>query len=193
MDELKPIGREQYFWHYPKSNLPIRHITKKTEPHFEIGAENYLRACLPYNLQNFKNSFEKYLFLCTRCRNKKAGGGRFNGHRFIVGYIKRGDFIRRKNRTALIGKNYMVPFNEKLMYENLGLRRTKWMQKIDARTTKKILRRIHSLKNIRRKIIREMLRLEREACEAGKKIPLKKECLKKKCKYKKSCLRRKYE
>lgn len=40
---LKDIGREQFFWHYPKSTLPIRNITKKTEPHIEIGAENYLR------------------------------------------------------------------------------------------------------------------------------------------------------
>lgn len=38
-------GREHYFQHYSKSKLPIRDVIVKTEPHIEIGAENYLRRC----------------------------------------------------------------------------------------------------------------------------------------------------
>lgn len=44
-NNLKNIGREQFFWHYPYSELPIRDVRNKTEPHIEISAENYLRSC----------------------------------------------------------------------------------------------------------------------------------------------------
>jgi len=43
IDDLEDSGREQFFWHYSKSKLPIRDIIRKTEPHIEVGAENYLK------------------------------------------------------------------------------------------------------------------------------------------------------
>jgi hypothetical protein len=73
INSLEDIGREQFFRHYPKSDIPIRDITKKPEPHIEIGAENYLRTCYHPNIRGF---CQKYLFLCTTCRNREVENGK---------------------------------------------------------------------------------------------------------------------
>ncbi|KKN43011.1 hypothetical protein LCGC14_0707370, partial [marine sediment metagenome] len=47
-ENLEDKGRLQYFFHSPSSELPIRDVLDeqkkghKTEPHIEIGAENYI-------------------------------------------------------------------------------------------------------------------------------------------------------
>jgi len=45
------MGMVQYFYHLPSSKLPIRDVLNeqgkghKTEPHIEIGAENFCAEC----------------------------------------------------------------------------------------------------------------------------------------------------
>jgi hypothetical protein len=52
---LEEKGRLQFFFHSPSSELPIRDILNehgkghKTEPHIEIGAENYINCCYQSN------------------------------------------------------------------------------------------------------------------------------------------------
>jgi hypothetical protein len=191
---LEDIGREQFFWHYPYSELPIRDITEKTEPHIEIGAENYLRCCIQRNIRGFCHSKEKYLFLCTTCRNRVVGGGEFFGRRFIVGYIEKKKFIKIGDRLAVIGNTYLVPFDSKLSYDGLGLKRGIFMQKFDKKEDiKKLLRLIHSHSNIRVHAIKEMIEKEENARTKGKSIPIDCECLGQSCEFIDICLRRKLQ
>lgn len=192
-NNLKDIGREQFFWHYPKSQLPIRDITQKTEPHIEIGAENYLRNCIQPNIRGFCHSSEKYLFLCTTCKNREVGNGKFVRKRFVVGYIEKKSCkkIGDDHHLAVIGKSYMVPFNEKLEYEKLGFKRSRGMQKFNEKNTKKLLDLIHSHKDITADCVREMIEKGKNRREMGEKIAIDNECLKETCEFKDNCLRRK--
>lgn len=81
---LKEEGMLQYFYHSPSSKIPIRDVLgenmidshsvgRKTEPHLEIGAENYIRRCWARNISRFIEENKKYLFLLTVCKNKDPG------------------------------------------------------------------------------------------------------------------------
>lgn len=192
LDNLEDIGREQFFWQYPQSKLPIRDISKKTEPHIEIGVENYLRPCLQRNIRGFCHSPEKYLFLCTTCKNREVGGGKFFGKRFVVGYIKKKGCRNTGDYLAVIGETYMVPFNNKLNYGSLGFNRSRGMQKFDKKDTKRLLRLIHSQRNIRVNCMKEMIAKEKDGRKKGKDIPIYDECLGSECEFRRNCLRRSY-
>jgi len=198
LDDLEGIGREQFFYHYSRSKLPIRKIAArkaknaKTEPHIEIGAENYLRACIPRNVRGFCYSREKYLFLCTSCQSKELGKGYLH-HRFIVGYIQKESCKGMGNRCAVFGKTYMVPFDKKLRYERLGFKAIRPMQRFNDKQTAKLLKLIHSHRNIRESCIREMIRQEAIATKNGMKIPIDGECLQDECMLRNKCLRRALE
>lgn len=91
-------GRLQFFFHSPSSELPVRDVRNeqkkghKTEPHIEIGAENYIYCCYQSNnIIPFLKSNERYLFLFTTCKNKKLDN--YYGKRFVVGYIVRQPYI----------------------------------------------------------------------------------------------------
>lgn len=195
----KYIGREQFFWHYPKSKLPIRDITEKTEPHIEIGAENYLRTCIQRNIRSFCHNPEKYLFLCTTCKNREVGGGEFSGKRFVVGYIekkKRNGCRNIDNRLAVIGKTcIIVPFDKKLEYGKLRFKRSRAMRRFNKKDGEKLLKIIKTHKNIRRKCVNEMRKKEREYYKKyNKKLPIDKKyggCLQNGCEFKHKCFRRK--
>lgn len=96
---MKEAGRLQFFYHCPKSPLPVRdvlglpHDGCATEPHIEKCAENYCWPCDPKNIQGFLKREEKYLFLFTTCRNE-----RFYNKQFIVGFISK--------RAALLCKGH---------------------------------------------------------------------------------------
>jgi|GEM_PF-1494065 hypothetical protein len=95
--DLQEKGRLQFFFHSPSSELPVRDVLNeqgqghKTEPHIEIGAENFINCCYQSNnIVPFLKGTEKYLFLFTTCKSKTLRenyGRRFYGKRFIVGYI----------------------------------------------------------------------------------------------------------
>jgi hypothetical protein len=191
LDALEDTGREQFFWHYPLSELPIRDITQKTEPHIEIGAENYLRPCLQPNVRGFCRSREKYLFLCTTCKNQRVGNGDFVRKRFVVGYIKKENCIRMDCRWAAVGEVYMVPFNEKLSYDTLGFNRSRGMQGFGRMETEKLLGLIHSHRNIVKDCIKEMREKEDEARRERVSLPIDEECLGKECTLQGKCLRKK--
>jgi hypothetical protein len=191
-DNLENSGREQFFWHYPHSELPIRDVTQKTEPHIEIGAENYLRPCIQPNVRGFCHSREKYLFLCTTCKNRKAS--KFFGKRFVIGYIKKRFWKNMGDRLAVIGDMYIVPFNEKLEYGTLGFSRNRGMQIFGIKGTQKLVALIESHENIRKKCMKEMTKVEIKERECGSNIPVDMECLslKNRCLFKSNCLRRKF-
>ncbi|MFQ5816158.1 MAG: hypothetical protein ACE5G7_06645, partial [Candidatus Hydrothermarchaeaceae archaeon] len=156
-EELNETGREQFFRHYSKSKLPIRDIINKTEPHIEVGAENYKRPCLKRNINGSHNRLEKYLFLCTTCQNKEVGNGGFFGKRLIVGYIKKRGWVDFGNRKSIIGDMYIVPFDKRLNYDTLNLKRSRGMRRFDGVVTAKLLKLIHSNNNILSDCMKEMI------------------------------------
>jgi len=184
------IGREQFFRHYPKSKLPIRDVRFKTEPHIEIGAENYLRSCLQRNIKGLANNNERYLFLCTTCNNRKLED--YFGKRFIVGYIKRNRVENLHGRTVVFGETYMVPFCTRLEYGDLKIKRSRGMQKFNRDDTNRILQKILLHGNIRDEYLKEMIFMEERERDEGKVVPdIFKECLYLKgCEYSQDCLRR---
>lgn len=185
------IGREQFFRHYPKSKLPIRDVRFKTEPHIEIGAENYLKSCLQRNIRGFINNNEKYLFLCTTCSNRELED--YFGKRFIVGYIEKNLSKNLYGRMVIFGETYMVPFDTQLEYGALRINRSRGMQRFNRDDTHRILQLILSHEDIRDKCIKEMILMEDLERNMGKVIPdIFDKCLYLKgCEYSRSCLRRK--
>lgn len=193
---LEDIGRDQFFHHYKKSQLPIRNILDKTEPHIEIEAENYLRNCLQKSIRSFCKSKEKYLFLCTTNENKKIGNGKFINKRFVVGYLKKThyticEYISAVKRYTIFGDIYLVPFTQELNYDNLKLNRPRAPQPFDKEITSKVLDIIHSNDNILDDCLDEMIKQEAAARLDGKIIPNDIECLEKSCFHYNDCYRRK--
>lgn len=186
---LRYIGRKQPFYHYPHSELPIRDITCKTEPHIEIGAENYIRCCIQPNIRGFCRSTERFLFLCTKCENRKLR--EHFGKRYVVGYIeKKVCKIMNDARLTVIGKTYVIPFDRRLDYQVLGFMGKSYTKKLNNTETILLLTLIHSRKNILKKCIREMVEKEKEERIRKTKIPIDIECLKNFCDYKDICFRK---
>jgi hypothetical protein len=143
--ELEEIGRTHYFYHSPFSTLPIRDVSNgqgkgfKTEPHIEIGAENYVGPCRPTNIVAHLNRFEKYLFLVTRCANKRlVAKNEAYGKPYIVGYIEKDEELRvQGRRRAVKGKLFLFPFEESVPYYQIFSRFAP-MRLINGRVTAKI-------------------------------------------------------
>jgi len=86
------VGQIQYYFSDINSLYPTRDVLNtqnsgfKTEPHIEIGAENFLKECMQSNIiQVIKNNV-KYLFLLTRCMNRSLN--EYYNKQYIVGYIR---------------------------------------------------------------------------------------------------------
>lgn len=127
--DLKEKGRLQFFFHSPSSKLPIRDVCNeqgsgnKTEPHIEIGAENYINLCYHKNIISFLESKEKYLFLFTTCKCESLGQ-RYYDKRFIIGYIEKPQdphkgFIYRKDHYAARGRTNLYSFEDACSLEKL--------------------------------------------------------------------------
>ena len=121
---LDETGRLQFFFHSISSKYPIRDVLNeqnhghKTEPHIEIGAENYINCCYQTNnIVPFINSKEKYLFLFTTCKNKELES--HYGKRLIVGYIEKQGHISCKSHVAAQGKVRMFDFNDTYPLEQI--------------------------------------------------------------------------
>lgn len=86
------VGQIQYYFSDKNSLLPVRDVLNtqrtghKTEPHIEIGAENFLKKCMQSNIVKSINRGAKYLFLLTRCKNRQLKNHYNN--QYIVGYLK---------------------------------------------------------------------------------------------------------
>ncbi|MCJ7505557.1 hypothetical protein MUP05_03675 [Candidatus Bathyarchaeota archaeon] len=203
LEDLKEKGMLQYFYHSPSSELPIRDVLgeykirrkgrvrsvgKKTEPHIEIGAENYLNDCCQPNIKRFLRSDAKYLFLLATCRKKEMKD--YFGDQFVVGYMIKEDWGyrkgKRKGSVFVKGKTRLYEFRDsmpskKLFGKNLG--RNGIIQNLWTGNTKtrKILGHFSKKRSISpRRYLQEINRLDREGATCY---------LDRGCEYSKSCLR----
>lgn len=163
----KNTGRLQFFYHCPKSPLPVRDVLgiqghgRKTEPHIEKRAENYCQECVPKNIIGFLKSEEKYLFLFTTCRNSC-----FYNKRFIVGYIRKDRAILRKDPGrrwwSVQGVTKLVSFNDAYRLDRsvggphyMTIRR----RRLDEDQTARVLAKLGKGRNILGKCKAEIKRL----------------------------------
>jgi hypothetical protein len=185
---LNENGRLQFFYHSPSSKLPIRDVLReqgqyyKTEPHIEIGAENYWTACYQKNnIVPFIRNNEKYLFLMTTCRNENLKP--FFGRKFIVGYI----FMKLSGENIkgiyyVKGDTFLYSFNDAIPITELGYSKWTRVKLVDKRDAKKILNHFRNRKNILQDCIMEIKRLDKDN----------KTCRRKECSFKTECLRWKF-
>lgn len=176
-------GILQFFFHSPESDLPVRDIIHKhkTEPHIEIGAENYISCCYQPNLKQFVEKNEKYLFLITTCKNKEQNRkldemfGK-QTHQFIVGYIMRDTPVQSingkgKKHICIKGKPYIYSFEDSVRvkeifgknYSRVGNEKTYSLLRdshVDKDKTEKILTRFKGRDNILDKCIEKIKQLE---------------------------------
>jgi len=177
---LESKGRLQYFFHSPSSELPIRDILNeqkqgnKTEPHIEIGAENYWHECYQSNnIIPFLESNEKYLFLFTTCRNRNLK--EFYGKKFVVGFIKKmftGISPKHKKSNCqkdesgpkkyVKGEIYLYGFSDSISLDELGFDKDTRVHKIDVDMTSLILNHFDNKTNILENCIEEIKRLDFE-------------------------------
>lgn len=176
--DLDESGRLQFFYHSPRSHLPVRDILNdqrhgyKTEPHIEKNAENYCRACVPQNIRGFLRGREKYLFLFTRCMNKKM---RNSGKLFVVGYIVKGDYeLRPGGFYAVIGKTQIFSFEDAYPLRPNG--NPRHLRKIRCRVeTDRIRDHFDGKKNILKECVAEVRKLKRQLPK-GERRKQKREC-----------------
>jgi len=176
-DSLKEKGRLQFFYHSKSSQLPIRDVRDehgqgpKTEPHIEIGAENYLNPCVQSSINSFAKSDEKYLFLFTNCSNCDLPD--YKNKRFIVGYIVKeivGETRKKlksgcnttnsKPFTFVKGKTYLFKFKDALSFEELKLKKFRASKLLDVSTTQKILLHFKGKTNVINECVDEIKRLD---------------------------------
>ncbi len=166
--ELEEKGRVQYFFHSPSSELPVRDILNeqkqghKTEPHIEIGAENYICCCYQKNnIVPFLKSREKYLFLFTTCKKRELEG--YYDKRFIVGYITKTKqiFIDCDSHYAVRGETRLFSFEDAYPLECLisNPKEIRMLKLLPAKT-KKILNHFQGRKNILYNCVRKIKKLD---------------------------------
>lgn len=189
IDEELAEGRLQYFFHCPSSELPIRdvlnlqHMGHKTEPHIEIGAENYINCCYQSNniLPFLNSSKEKYLFLFTTCKSQNLEN--YYDRRFIVGYIIKEGFIEYNGHFAVRGTTKLYSFKDAYPLERLfpNHKNIKYIRvkRLSHEETRKLLDHFKGKNNILQDCIEEIKRLDKNN----------KTCLGEKCDYRQECLR----
>jgi len=191
LKNLAERGMLQYFYHSPLSILPIRDVTNelgrghKTEPHIEIGAENYLEDCYQSNIKRFLLSDARYLFLITTCQNRQLHN--HYGIQYIVGYIIKQEWGtgsgERKNSVFVKGKTRLFAFHDAIPSRNLfgknldrgGIRHNLF---VDQRKTEKILQHLNGNFIPLKKCVREINKLDEngQTCYHGKECEYRKEC-----------------
>lgn len=189
-------GMVQYFYHSPSSRLPIKDVLNKqghkTEPHIEIGAENFCAKCYQQNIKKFAEKKLKYLFLITTCKNdevnKRYGKGT---NQFVVGYIVKEKAFEIEGRTCVKGLTFIYSFDDSILTKELfgknfsqsenkgktlSLRRNVF---VDKDKTKQILNHFHNRKNILNECINKIKGLDKnnETCKYGEKCKFRSECL----------------
>ncbi len=164
-------------------------VGRKTEPHLEIGAENYIRRCWARNISRFIEENKKYLFLLTVCKNKDPGANYF-GKPFIVGFIEKqtvGQFdANDENRKFVKGATKLFEFKDSVSYSSLfredyrgrsSILHNLW---VDEEKTGKIINHFKSKEEIKPKeYIAEINRLDinEVTCKFKKECFYRNECL----------------
>lgn len=192
---LIKTGRLQYFFHSPSSELPIRDIMNeqnqgyKTEPHIEIGAENYISCCYQSNnIIPFLKSKEQYLFLFTTCKSEDLKD--YYGERFIVGCIKKQGMIDCNGHFAVRGTTRIYTFKDAYLlrclfpnHKNIKNIRIKCLSEEE---TEKILNHFKGRRNILHECIKEIKSLEENNKEDDKTCLILRGGM---CEYQNECLR----
>lgn len=201
-EDFPEKGRIQYFYHSPLSELPVRDVTNKqgkghkTEPHIEIGVENYLAECYQPSIRKFARNDERYLFLVTTCRNEKINEklGENKTNQFIIGYIVKEKvcvIYHDKGRHMCVGgKTCIYSFDDSILVKDLfgwNFSRSELLSDkkriVDCDKTKDILQHFSGKQDIRKDCVKEIKRLDEnnQTClKSG-------EC---ECEFQKECLRR---
>jgi len=123
-------GMVQYFYHSPSSKLPIRDVLNeqgcghKSEPHIEIGAENFCVACFQGNIKKFIEKNLNYLFLITTCKNAEVNEGLEKKYgkgtkQFIVGYIDVEEDFPIEGRICVKGPTHIYSFEDSILVKPL--------------------------------------------------------------------------
>lgn len=194
-DGITKTGRLQYFFHSPSSEFPIRDILNeqnqghKTEPHIEIGAENYINCCYQSNnIIPFLKCKEQHLFLFTTCKSQNLKD--HYGERFIVGYIMKQGLIDCNEHYAVRGTTRLYSFKDayplrRLFPKHKNIKNIR-IKRLSTEETEKILNHFKGKRNILRRCVEEIKRLD----NMNKKKE--KTCLVlrgDKCQYQNECLR----
>lgn len=163
-DNLEETGWTVFFYHYPYSTLPIRDIRRKTEPHIEIGADNFLRRCHQDNaIIPFLKSKAKYLFFSTVCENPP----RYGRIKQIVGYIEKKGFIKRDDKKgtfyAVLGEPFFIPFKFAPTHREFGLINGRRFGSVNGQITRKILTFFSNIENIFIQCVKEIY----DACKSS--------------------------
>jgi len=198
-DNLRETGMIQYFYHCPDSDLPIRDVLNKqkqghkTEPHIEIGAENYIAKCYQPNIKKFVCSSDKYLFLITTCKNieinKKIGKNKTN--QFIVGYIIKEDAFEIDGHTCVRGSTFIYSFEDSILVKDLfgwNFSRRELLNKpfVDEQKTREILMHFGSKESILEECIKKIIELDKRNSKDKKTCRVLRGL---ECKFKEECLR----
>jgi len=159
-DNLVEKGRLKFFYHYSKSELPIRNVYAKgknglkTEPHIEIGVENYWNRCYQDYLQNAIVNNEKYIFWMTTCRNRELPEHK---KRMIVGYLVLQESKEiAEDRSFFKGKAHLFSFEDSIQVKDLGYTEFPRKKLVDEENTKKILKHFKDKQNIVEECVKEI-------------------------------------
>ena len=190
---LREKGRIQYFYHSPLSELPVRDVSNeqgeghKSEPHIEIGVENYLLLCRQANIIAHLNSNENYLFLVTTCKNEDTNE---YGVPYLVGYMLKEKRLLLKDEDeyewkATKGKTFIFPFNKSIPYYKIFDRFTP-LRLVNEKKTKKILEHFKGKHNILQDCVKEIICLDEKNKKSDKTCIILKRG---NCEYQNECLR----
>lgn len=162
---LAERGRLQFFFHSPRSTLPVRDVTneqgygKKTEPFLEANAENYCSNCYQKNnIIPFINSDERYLFLQTTCRNPDLP---MSGERFIVGYLEKEYILDMGSHMAVKGPISLFRFEDAYPGADLNCKTDKpRVYKLNTGETEAVLDHFAGREDVFQQCLEETLRLK---------------------------------
>jgi len=154
----------KFFYSSKLSKYPVRDVTNsqgqnhKTEPHIEVGADNFLSQCNQKIIKSAVLNGSNYFFYFTNCKNRNLP---FYNRKFIVGYLKILDKIEYNQIYCALGKPYFVSYEEGIDIEKeLGYSRTMRHKKISQNDFEYILGRLSDGTNITEILIDEISRLD---------------------------------
>jgi hypothetical protein len=172
--DIVETGRLHYFYHSPSSDLPIRDVLgeqgegRKTEPHLERSAENYCWPCWQSNIVSFLKGNQKYLFLFTKYARK---GGKHEGKRYIVGYIRKERCIDRGSFWAVAGETKVYSFDHALALSEVSrARNARHVHRVlTASQTARVLESFKGKPNILAACLKQLSDLKAKAADRKRK------------------------
>jgi hypothetical protein len=191
LDNPSTESMVQFFYHLPSSKLPIRdvlgeqHAGHKTEPHIEIGAENFCVECYQKNIKKFVEKKLNYLFLITTCKNKEVNRKYGKGTKqFIVGYIIKDEVLDIDSRVCVKGPTHIYSFEDSILVRDLfrfNFDRSKLLKNpfVDKFQTRKILEHFRTRENILNECIKEIRGKDKSnvTCKYGAQCKFRRKCL----------------